>query len=135
MPDIFLPLDTTNMSPYFMEVSGRNILYKYTIDYADRHRAQLDAVENVADLKALLDADTNLLDDFVAYAAARGVRPDPAGITRSRELMLAQLRAYIGRNTKLEDVGFYSNIYPVDDVIVKAIEVLESEENTPAAAE
>lgn len=41
-----------------------------------------------------------------------------------RKLIEAQLRAYIGRNTALEDNGFYANIYPVDNVVVRAIGIL-----------
>ena len=45
MPDIFVPLDTTDLTKYYLEVSGRNILYRYTIEYADAHRKALNAVE------------------------------------------------------------------------------------------
>ena len=124
MPDVFVPLDTSDVSRYYVEVSGRNILYRYTIEYADRHRAELNAVKTVEELNALLDKDTHMLENFVAYAAAHGVKPNPVDIARSRKLMLAQLRAYIGRNTALEDVGFYANIYPVDNVVMEALRVL-----------
>ena len=51
---------------------------------------------------------------------------DPPGdLGREAE---AQLRAYIGRNTPLEDNGFYANIYPVDNVILRAIEELNRTE-------
>ena len=124
MPDLFVPADTTDVTRYFMEVAGRNILYRYTIEYADRHREALDRVETIEELNRLLDSDTGMLDDFVRYAQRQGVAPRPAEIARSRRLMLAQLRAYIGRNTKLEDNGFYANIYPVDEVMLRAIDVL-----------
>ena len=128
MPDIFVPADTTDVTRYFMEVVGRNILYRYTIEYADRHREALDRVETLDDLKKLLDSDRTLVDDFVRYAARQGVAPRYADIARSRRLIEAQLRAYIGRNTKLEDNGFYANIYPVDQTILRAIEVLQTTE-------
>lgn len=124
MPDLFVPADTTDVTPYFIEVAGRNILYRYTIEYADRHREALNRITTVDELRALLDADRRLVDDFVQYAARRGVAPRPADIARSRALIEAQLRAYIGRNTALEDDGFYANIWPVDNVIVCAIEAL-----------
>jgi carboxyl-terminal processing protease len=76
-------------------------------------------------LKALLDADKNLLNDFVQYAAKQGVKPVPREIARSRKIMESQLRAYIGRNTVLEDNGFYSNIIPIDNVFLKSLELLE----------
>lgn len=124
MPDIFVPADTTDMTKYYLEVAGRNILYRYTIEYADRHRAALDGVTTVEELRQLLDADRTLVDDFVRYAARKGVAPRPADIARSRRLIEAQLRAYIGRNTVLEDNGFYANIYPIDRVLVRAVESL-----------
>ena len=120
MPDIFVPMDTTRMTRYFIEVSGRNILYRYTMDYADRHREALNNVRSVDQLRAMLDADTGLLDDFVAYAQRRGVKPDPHQIEISRDIIMAQLRAYIGRNSPLEDAGFYSMIYPIDNVLKQA---------------
>ena len=129
MPDVFIPADTTDVTKYFIEVSGRNILYRYTIEYADRHREALNAVQTNGDLQALLDSDKTLVDDFVRYAARKGVAPRYGDIARSRRLIEAQLRAYIGRNTKLEDNGFYANIYPVDNVIVRAVGILKEDKN------
>ena len=130
MPDIFVPLDTTSLTKYYIEVSGRNILYRYTIEYADAHREQLNAVRTTDDLRALLDRDRDLVDDFVRYAARKGVAPRYGDIARSRRLIEAQLKAYIGRNTALEDSGYFLSIYPEDTVIMRAIEELDS----PAAA-
>ena len=129
MPDVFIPADTTDVTKYFIEVSGRNILYRYTIEYADRHREALNAVQTIGDLQALLDSDKTLVDDFVRYAARKGVAPRYGDIARSRRLIEAQLRAYIGRNTKLEDNGFYANIHPVDNVIVRAVGILKEDKN------
>jgi len=115
-----------------MEVSGRNILYRYTIEYADSHREELNKVQTIADLKALLDADKNLLSDFVKYAAKQGVKPVQRDIARSRLLIESQLRAYIGRNTVLEDNGFYSNIIPIDKVLQTSIDILQNMPDSPA---
>ena len=127
MPDVFIPADTTDVTKYFVEVAGRNILYRYTIEYADRHREALNAVKTIDELQTLLDSDKTLVDDFVRYAARKGVAPRYGDIARSRRLIEAQLRAYIGRNTALEDNGFYANIYPVDNVVVRAIGILKEE--------
>ena len=124
MPDLFIPADTTDVTPYFIEVSGRNILYRYTIEYADRHRDALNAVTTLDELHALLDADRTLFEDFVRYAARQGVAPKRRDIARSRKLMEAQLRAYIGRNTPLEENAFYDQIHTIDPVTTRAIEEL-----------
>lgn len=135
MPDLFVPADTTDITPYFIEVVGRNILFRYTLRYADRHRDELGRVATVAGLMRLLDSDRTLLDDFVRYAASEGVAPDYRDIDRSHKLLQAQLRAYIGRNTLLEESGFYANIYPVDPVMRRAVEVLDAAAGDAAGPE
>ena len=124
MPDIFVPLDTLNVTKYFSEVSGRNILYRYTIEYADKHRKALESAKNVTELKTLLDNDKTLFPNFVRYAERQGVKPNWREINRSREIMEAQLRAYISRNSDLEDNAFYYFIYPIDRTVLRAIEEL-----------
>lgn len=124
MPDVFIPMDTTDMTRYYMEVTGRNILYRYTLEYADRHREAINAVSTMGELQALLDGDKRLFEDFVQYASRQGVKPVRSEIARSRRIMEAQLRAYIGRNTALEDDAFYYNIYPIDDVLKRSVEIL-----------
>ena len=125
MPDVFVPLDTLNITKYFSEVAGRNILYRYTIEYADTHRKELDAAKNIAQLEMLLDGDTELFANFVRYADRQGVAPNWSEIDRSREIMEAQLRAYIARNSDLEDNAFYYFIYPIDKTVLQAIKELE----------
>ena len=39
--------------------------------------------------------------------------------------MEAQLRAYIARNSDLEDNAFYYFIYPIDKTVLQAIKELE----------
>lgn len=134
MPDIFIPADTTDITRYYMEVSARNILYNYTTTYADTHREAINSVASLEELDALLAADKTLLSDFVNYASRKGVAPVWADIRRSQKIIEAQLRAYIGRNTPLDDDAFYHSIYPIDNVILKAIETLELHEQQAAEA-
>ncbi len=125
MPDEFVPLDTMDVTKYYVEVSGRNILYRYTIEYADRHRAELDKIKTLAELRVLLDSDRELLADFVRYAERHGVKPVKSEIATSRKIIEAQLRAYISRNTALESNGFYDNIHRIDKTVQRATELLD----------
>ena len=130
MPDRFIPMDTTDITRYYIEVVGRNILYRYALEYGDRHRAALNEVQTIEQLRTLLDSDRGMLNDFVAYASRHGVRPVWSDIRRSRKLIEALIRAYVGRNTALEDVGYYSEIHAVDTVVAAAIEELNNIDNT-----
>ncbi len=125
MPDVFVPLDTMGMTSYYIDVVGKNILFRYTMEYSDRFRRRLNDVGSVAELEALLDGG-DLFGDFVFYAARQGVPPDPEGTERARGLLTALLRAYIGRNSPLEEAGFYSQYYVADPPVLKALEILEN---------
>jgi carboxyl-terminal processing protease len=125
MPDIFMPLDTVGMSDYYHKVWNTNVLYRYTMEYTDRHRKQMDEVTSLAELDALL-SEGDLLSDFVAYAERNGVERDAAGIAISRDIIEAQLRAYIGRNALHDDAGFYYNIYPIDKTLQRAVKELRT---------
>lgn len=125
MPDIFMPMDTVGLSRYYNEVWNSNVLYRYTIDFADNHRTELNRVTTVEELDELL-SKSNLLDDFVAYAERNGVKTDREGLAKSRNIIEAQLRAYIGRNALDDESGFYYNIYAIDNVLQRAVKELKT---------
>lgn len=128
MPDVFIPLDTLGMSDYYYKVWNTNVLYRYTVDFTDRHRAEMDKIATLAELDALLSR-SNLLANFVAYAERNGVAKDEAGLALSRDVIEAQLRAYIGRNALHDDAGFYYNIYPIDKTMQSAVKELRTRLN------
>ena len=120
MPDIFIPIDTLYTSAYYNKVWDSNVLYRYTIDFTDRHRKEVDAITTLEELDALL-ASENLVEEFVKYAERNGVERDAAGLAKSRRVIEAQIRAYIGRNTMGDEAGFYYNIFPIDDALQRAV--------------
>ena len=120
MPDIFIPIDTLYTSAYYNKVWDSNVLYRYTIDFTDRHRKEIDAITTLEELDALL-ASENLVEEFVKYAERNGVERDAAGLAKSRRVIEAQIRAYIGRNTMSDEAGFYYNIFPIDDALQRAV--------------
>ncbi len=128
MPDVFIPLDTVGMSDYYRKVWNTNVLYRYTMEFTDRHRAEMDAVSSLAELDALLSRG-DLVENFVTYAERNGVERDDVGLTMSREIIEAQLRAYIGRNALHDDAGFYYNIYPIDKTMQRAVKELRTKLN------
>ncbi len=128
MPDVFMPLDTVGMSDYYRKVWNTNVLYRYTMEFTDRHRAEMDAVSSLAELDALLSRG-DLVENFVAYAERNGVERDDVGLAMSRDIIEAQLRAYIGRNALHDDAGFYYNIYPIDKTMQRAVKELRTKLN------
>ena len=111
-----IPLDTTGITKYYNRVWDGNILYRYTIEFADRHRAKMERIKSLEELDALL-ASVDIVEDFVAYAERHGVERNDTELRVSRKIIEAQLRAYIGRNAMDDSSGFYYNIFPIDDAM------------------
>ena len=123
MPDIFIPLDTVGITPYYTKVWNTNTLYRYTLDFSDSHRNALDKVKNLDELDELFNS-VDLVGDFIKYAEKHGVERNNIEIAKSRDIINAQLRAYIGRNSMDDESGFYYNIYPIDASVQRAVKEL-----------
>ncbi len=127
MPDIFVPVSKEKLPKLYLDITMGNILYKYTIDYSDRHRDELAAIESFEDLDSLFAGDPHFVDDFLSYAKRNDFKWTPNELALSRELIELQLKAFIGRNTVLEDNGYIMNIYPIDDTVMRALKELEEQ--------
>ncbi len=122
MPDIFVPIDTTDISNYYVDVRNQGLIYKFSLKYADENRKALTPLKTPAEFVQVL-AKQNILRKFVAYAAKEGVKEVPAQIKTSEKILSVQLDAYIARNF-LDNQGFYPIIEKIDSSLQKAIEIL-----------
>lgn len=128
MPDIFIPLDTLGITPYYTKLWNSNTIFRYTLDFTDRHRKEMDEVENLDELDALLEKE-DIMDSFLKYAEQNGIPLDEEGLAQSYDIIETQLRAYIGRNAFNDEAGFYYNIYPLDEAMQRAVEELRKANN------
>lgn len=125
MPDIFIPRDTTEFTPYLNQVVNYAHLYQFAFAYTDKNRQQLSKFKDWKGLVQYLDKQ-NLLQEFVAYAAEKGVKAVPNEIRQSEIFMMTRLKAYISRNI-LGDPGFFPILFEDDKAVKKAVEVLSKE--------
>lgn len=127
MPDIFVPRDTTGVTSYFNNVANEGLLYQYAFDYTDKQREKLSEAKSAEELEAMLDPNI-LLNNFVQYAAQKGIRPRPVYINISRKLIVKTLQAYIARNI-LGEEAFYKLLLRDDETLRKAQQVLSDEKS------
>ncbi|MDR2936002.1 MAG: S41 family peptidase [Rikenellaceae bacterium] len=126
MPDVFVPIDTSSLNPYLREVIGRNILLLYSFEFSDNHRSQLNRIKTMAEIEAYFRPMGDMVPGLVAFASRNGISPKEGELDGPwHELLQAEIKAYIARNTALEDSGFIHFIHPVDNVIVKTLEILK----------
>jgi carboxyl-terminal processing protease len=123
MPDIFVPLDTSGISDYYVEVRNKGLLYRFALDYSDANRKALSGLTTPQDFVRYL-GKTDILRKFVTFASREGVKERASDLKISEELLKIQLMAYIARNF-LDNYGFYPIIQDIDNTLLKALEVLE----------
>lgn len=129
MPDIFIPRDTIGVTSYFTNAVNSGILSLYALLYSDRHYDKLSSFKTYQELYQYLQQQP-LLQEFVNFAATKGLKKRPALINISGKLIEKQIQAYIIRNFFDED-GFYP-VFQSDDVTLKrAIEVIKEGKSVP----
>lgn len=121
MPDIFVPVDTTGRSAYFLAV--RPLIYRYALNYTEKNRETLKKFTETGEMAKFLDRQA-LLDQFVRFAEQNGVKRDPEGLKLSGQVIYIQLKAYIARNI-LDNKGFYPIWKELDTTLKFAVEYLE----------
>ncbi|MDR3296771.1 MAG: S41 family peptidase [Prevotellaceae bacterium] len=130
MPDVFVPLDTTGVNKYLRMVTRRSLINKFALSFSDQHRAELRRLTTFDELTKYLDR-RNLLQLFHTYATQNGVRGSADDRKASSSIILAQVKALIGRSTPLDDEGFYPFLDSIDNTLQKAVEVLQANNDAP----
>ncbi|MDO9634741.1 MAG: S41 family peptidase [Paludibacter sp.] len=125
MPDIFIPRDTTEFTPYLNKIINSAYMYQFAFAYTDKNREQLAKHKDWKAMERHLNAQ-NLLTQFVTYAETKGVKAVPKQIELSKGIITNRLKAYISRNI-LGDPGFFPILFQDDPAVKKAVEVLRKE--------
>lgn len=126
MPDIFVPLDTTLSSKWFGKINRKGLMNEFTLDYMDSHRKDLELkYTTVKDFKKSFNAETELLEDFIAYAEKNEIERNDEDITKSKELILIRLKALIARNL-WNTSAYFEVANDLNDALNKAIEAINS---------
>ena len=131
MPDIFISSDTTDITSYLTQAVSKGLIRQYTFRYSDTHRNELAGYKNYEEITAHLK-NRDIVNDFVSYAASKGLKARYWQIERSRKRLEQTLCSNIIYNTlgMLEHVRYINTF---DPVVVKAVEVLEGGTAFPKA--
>lgn len=123
MPDIYVPIDTTESSEYLTDLYINGVISQYAFEYADKHRNELQLFADAKEFDKNFVIDNQLFDEFVSYAEKNKVKKNVKDIKRSEHLIKYQLKSQIARNIWSND-GYFIVIQHIDDVLKKAMEVL-----------
>ena len=124
MPDIFIPIDTTETSIYYSSLVRKGILNQFSLQYVDDHRKKLkEQYTNLDYYVKNYVVEEEVFNQLVEYAIKDGVKKDDKGIETSKNLIKRDLKGLIARN--IWDTGAYIQIFmQTDNAYIKAIEAI-----------
>lgn len=119
MPDVFVPLDTTEFSDYYRDLVARGTINQYVIDYVDKHRKELSArYATVADYDRSFVVDSTMLHDLKLSGMRDSIEIDSVQYVRSKALIADVVKALIARDV-YADVSAYNMVINHRDPIFK----------------
>ena len=95
MPDIFIPMDTTNYSAFYNEVVRKGVVSSFVMNYLDEHRESIkQKYPTFADFKKSYQISNQMYDEFVEYARKEGV------VDSAKFLFSSRLELFVKENKK-----------------------------------
>ena len=121
IPDIFVPMDTTKATRFFIDCNRKATTMRFASEMFDKYKGELAEIEDFDKLAAYLES-IDLDSQFLEFAdRVDGIRPAKGEWAESRVYMMPQINALVGRYSKLNDEAFYRFYIPIDDNIQTAL--------------
>ena len=121
IPDVFVPIDTTKATRFFINCNKKATTVRFASAMFDKYKGELAEIEDFDRLTAYLES-IDLDAQFLEFAdKVDGIRPAKGEWAESRVYMMPQINALVGRYSKLNDEAFHRFYIPIDDNIQTAL--------------
>ena len=121
IPDVFVPMGTTKATTFHVQCNRKATMMRFAQSMLDKYRASLSEIDDFNELELYLDR-LDLGSQFLEYASrVDGIRPKEGEWEESEPYLMPQIKALVGRFSKLEDEAFYRFYLPIDDTIKAAL--------------
>ena len=123
MPDVFVPEDTTGYTSYYLEAVNKGLINTFAQYMADSYRPMMKD-KSLESMMRILPRDNTLLQNFVSYAANKGLPARWYYINQSRSLLLNQIKGVIARDLVGYE-GLIKILNQEDKTVSEALRLLE----------
>lgn len=124
MPDIFVPKDTTGLTPYFQAAYNMGLIIRFTYDYTDNHRPALSKIDKPQLMVDYLK-EQNIINQFAMFASTQGLKRRNRMIIKSKKLFEQELYGRILYNM-YDMEAWVEYLNQTDPTIWKALQVLKA---------
>ena len=126
MPDVFVPLDTTQYTKFLRQMAARSYIINANLKYIDVNRKQLKKqFATFNDFNARFEVPQSLIDDVVQAAEKDKIKPkDQQELQATLPQLRRQLKALIARD--LWDMSeYFQVINETNPIVVKAVGLIK----------
>ena len=121
IPDVFVPMDTTKATKFYINCNKKATPLRFASATFDKYKSSLSKIDDFEQLEKYLES-IDLGAQFLDYAAkVDGIKPAKGEWEESKPYMMPHILALVGRYSKLDDEAFYRFYLPIDDTIQTAI--------------
>ncbi len=122
MPDVFVPMDTTRASAFYIACNRKATQMRFASDMFDKYRSQLRDIDSYEGMDAFLKR-IDVPGQFRQYALRRdGITVKDDEFADTLPYLEPQLNALIARYSKLGENAFYKYYLPVDNTVTVALQ-------------
>ena len=109
MPDVFVPLDTMELSSMYRKISRKGLINTFTFDYVDKNRDDLKSkYTSFEDYKNEEITTTELMKQFWLFCELEGIEYDKGDYKLSENLIKTLIKARMASN-----LWDFSKFYPI----------------------
>lgn len=132
MPDVFVPIDTAQITKFHIALRRNNLINEATLRYIDNHRKALRQQYKTFDLfERDFIVPKSLIDEIVAAAKAKKITPkDDKELAETIEDLRFSLKS-IFINGLFESSDFYQYVNQKNNIVQEALKQLKSNSNIP----
>ena len=123
IPDVFVPIDTTKATKFYINCNKKATSVRFASKMFDKYKSELAKISDFNALTRYLE-QIDLEQQFLDYAyKVDGIKAKPGEWEKTKSYMMPQINGLVGRYSKVGEEAFYRYYLPIDDTIQKALEV------------
>lgn len=128
MPDVFIPIDTTRYTDYHRKLVASGLVNKIAMNYVDGNRTIINNdYTSFAAYKERFQVSESLMEELIEAAKKDDIEFNEEQYTRSKPLIMLQLKALIARD--VYDMNEYFQIINEDNApFLRALEIISDEQ-------
>lgn len=117
MPDVFVPLDTTRATPFFVACNRKTTQMRFASSMFDKYRDRLLSIDSFEEMDRFL-REVSLASQFREFALSKdGIKASEKEWKETLPYLEPQINALVARYSKLGDNAFYKYYLPVDNTV------------------